>query len=306
MTLANCGLEEQKVTLTTQARLRPGVPFSFFALTFGFSWALWAAVILTGRGASTTTTLVLFVVGTTAPSLAGIALTYLKRGLSRPREFWSRAFDPRRLTVSTGLLAVGFPVAVSAVVAIFIRFTGADPFAVQPAAILGVAAFSLVSGGLNEELGWRGYALEPLQQRFGSGPASTILGLIWASWHLPLFLFVGTAQSSWGFGPFGFWAFAVMMTANSVVIATIYNRTRRSTLSAIGYHWAFNFSTTVLASTPNMRAAWALIAGATAIVLLVTRKVGVSEAAGRRPSTARPVQALDGVVTTAAPVESSR
>jgi CAAX protease family protein len=294
------------VSVTTPARVRPGLPFSFFALTFGFSWALWAVVILTGRGASTTTTLVLFVVGTTAPSLAGIALTYMNRGSSRPREFWSRAFDPRRLTVLTGVLAVGFPVAVSAVVAIFIRFTDANPFAVQPAAILAVAAFSLVSGGLNEELGWRGYALEPLQQRFGPGQGSTILGVIWPTLHLPLFLFVGTAQSSWGFGPFGFWAFAVMMTANSVVIATIYNRTRRSTLSAIGYHWAFNFSTTVLASTPNMRAAWAVISGAIAIVLLVTRKVGVSEAAARRPTTAHPVPALDGALATADAVDSSR
>ena len=294
------------MAVTTPARLRPGVPISFFALTYLFSWGLWIPVILMGKGATTTTTLVMFVAGTTAPSLAGIALTYLNRGSSPPREFWSRAFDPRRLTVSTGLLSLTFPLAVSAVVAIVIWVTGSNPFAIRPAAILGVAAFAVVSGGLSEELGWRGYALEPLQQRFGPGQGSTILGLIWATWHLPLFLFVGTAQDGWGFGPFGFWAFAVMMTANSVVMATIYNRTRRGTLSAIGYHWAFNFSTTVLASTPNMRATWAAISGVVAIFLLLTRRVGVPVGAGALPATAHPASAYDGALAAAGPVDSSR
>jgi CAAX protease family protein len=193
-------------------------------------------------------------------------------------------------------LAIAFPLAVSGMVAILIWSKGSAPFAVQPAAIIGLAAVSLLKGPL-EELGWRGYALEPLQQRLGPGLGSAILGLIWAAWHLPLFFFAGSAQAGWGIGLFGFWAFAVMMTANSVVMATIYNRTRRSTLSAIGYHWAFNFSTTMLVGTPNVRALWAVISGVIAIALLATRRVGTQEGAGTRPATAQVAPAMEGRMT---------
>ncbi|HUP27803.1 MAG TPA: type II CAAX endopeptidase family protein, partial [Chloroflexia bacterium] len=46
----------------------------------------------------------------------------------------------------------------------------------------------LVTGPLGEELGWRGFALPRLQERMGPLWASLTLGLLWAAWHLPLFL----------------------------------------------------------------------------------------------------------------------
>lgn len=284
------------MAVTTSIRQRPAIPILFFALAFFLAWGPWTIAILIGNGTAQTSTLILLATGSFSPSLAGIALTYLHRGVSGPQEFWSRAFDPRRLTLSTGLLAVGFPLAVSGVVAILIWATGSAPFAVPPAAILGVALSALLTGSLNEELGWRGYALEPMQQRFGPGTGSAILGVIWAAFHLPLFFLAGSAQSGWGFGLLGYWAFAVMITANSVVIAAVYNRTRRSTLSGIGYHWAFNFSTTILISTPNMRALWAAISGVVAIVLLVTGKVGTEEGTGTRLAPDYVEPALEGRV----------
>jgi membrane protease YdiL (CAAX protease family) len=44
---------------------------------------------------------------------------------------------------------------------------------------------ALLSGG-NEEPGWRGYALPRLLQHFKPIPATLILGVIHAAWHLPL------------------------------------------------------------------------------------------------------------------------
>jgi uncharacterized protein len=39
-----------------------------------------------------------------------------------------------------------------------------------------------------EETGWRGYALPRRADRIGLALGSALLGLIWACWHLPLFL----------------------------------------------------------------------------------------------------------------------
>jgi uncharacterized protein len=48
--------------------------------------------------------------------------------------------------------------------------------------------------GSQEELGWRGYILDPLEERFGPWFGNLLLGIVWAVWHLPLFLIPGNSQ----------------------------------------------------------------------------------------------------------------
>ena len=39
-------------------------------------------------------------------------------------------------------------------------------------------------GAVGEEIGWSGYAIDPMQNRWGALKASIILGLIWATLHI--------------------------------------------------------------------------------------------------------------------------
>ena len=64
----------------------------------------------------------------------------------------------------------------------------------NPIMLLLVLLISLISGPLNEEFGWRGYALDKLLLRFGFFGASTILGFIWGIWHLPWYFTPEQAQ----------------------------------------------------------------------------------------------------------------
>jgi len=72
----------------------------------------------------------------------------------------------------------------------YILFGGSVPGPIQEITIPLIFSnllFTLVSGPLSEETGWRGFALPKLQSKFNAVSSSLILGLIWACWHIPLY-----------------------------------------------------------------------------------------------------------------------
>ena len=103
----------------------------------------------------------------------------------------------------------------------------------------------LVVGPLSEEIGWRGYALERLQTRWNALTSSLIVGLIWALWHLPLFMMLGTSFHESG-DPFI--GFLIKMTASSILYTWLYNNTKQSLWSAILLHWLYSYAAQVVSS----------------------------------------------------------
>lgn len=62
-----------------------------------------------------------------------------------------------------------------------IRYTLAMTVLVAPVALAGIFL-------MGEELGWRGYLLPKLTAVLGVVPATVVIGLIWACWHIPLLI----------------------------------------------------------------------------------------------------------------------
>ncbi|MFN7923290.1 MAG: CPBP family intramembrane glutamic endopeptidase [Bryobacteraceae bacterium] len=123
-------------------------------------------------------------------------------------------------------------------------------FAVAPAAVLttgkwGALGWSvllspsvfgvstLIGGPLGEEPGWRGFALPRLQDRFGPAQGSFLLGLLWATWHLPLFL-----TKAWSSTKFP--TYVLIVTGFSFSMTFLFNLSGRSVLTAIAIHGFFN------------------------------------------------------------------
>jgi CAAX protease family protein len=98
---------------------------------------------------------------------------------------------------------------------------------------------AFVGGGLDEELGWRGYALPRLQQRYRALIASVILGVFWAGWHIPAWFTLGSGQDAISFP-----VFALSTTAAAIVFTWLYNSTGGSLPLVILAHTVFDLCTT--------------------------------------------------------------
>ena len=90
--------------------------------------------------------------------------------------------------------------------------------------------FLLAAG---EEVGWMGYAAEPLQARHGALRAALILGVIWALWHLPFFVVLFP-------NPIALGAQLLTLIGARILLVWIFNNTGRSVFAAILYHAADN------------------------------------------------------------------
>jgi hypothetical protein len=135
------------------------------------------------------------------------------------------------------VFALGFFPAIKLSVAVVHRVAmgawpafGDDAWYVMAAAI---AVSTWVQAG--EELGWRGYALPRLSDRFGLPFASVILGVLWAAWHLPLFFVQASDTYAQSFP-----LYLLQVTALSVAMAWLYWRTAGSLLLVMLLHAAVN------------------------------------------------------------------
>ena len=114
-----------------------------------------------------------------------------------------------------------------------VAFGAPDPTALLVAAIpstlmlFATRLVNPVNGPMQEELGWRGYALPRFQARYSPLVANLILGVIVAGWHLP---WVRNGQLP---------LFALLGTvAYTIVAGWIYNNTKGSVLLVLVTHAA--------------------------------------------------------------------
>jgi membrane protease YdiL (CAAX protease family) len=92
----------------------------------------------------------------------------------------------------------------------------------------------LMTGGINEESGWRGFALPRLQARYPVIVAAGIVWFFWALWHLPYDIGRGD-KVAWILENRLFWNLLF-----SILMVWLYNRTHGSLLAPALFHPAMN------------------------------------------------------------------
>ena len=102
---------------------------------------------------------------------------------------------------------------------------------------LGLLVFSLFSGPIAEELGWRGFALPRLQTKYNALVSSLILGVIHCCWHIPLYFIPESSQQGIPFP-----IYLVLVVTLTIYMTWLYNNTRGSLIITILAHLSFNMT----------------------------------------------------------------
>jgi membrane protease YdiL (CAAX protease family) len=253
---------------------RPRFPWLYLVLAYGFAWVVWIPVGWTRQDYQSSPILVAaLLTGVFGPGLAAIILVHLRGDREERRDFWSRALDPRRIRPVWYLVAVLlWPALHLVAMGISALAGGAAPtfsllreLIIQPVALIVVPILYFVQAGL-EELGWRGYMLDKVQAIWTPLPASLVLGICHALWHLPLFWIVGTNQMEFGLGP-DLWLFFAYVLAGSIYSTWCYNDNRRSVLAVTMLHFTANLNLDIFAVPGPQFRIYQLLAIAGAVVI---------------------------------------
>ncbi len=99
-----------------------------------------------------------------------------------------------------------------------------------------------------KSLGWRGYALPRLVDRFDVWRATLLLGLLWAFWHVPMMLFWPGASIPTFLepSPFSVAVYLGQIVSGTALLTLLFLKTRGSVLLAVLGHLGLNTAESVL------------------------------------------------------------
>lgn len=202
---------------------------SFFLLTFAITWGLQLPGVFAQRGwlpGAPAVYMPLAGLGIFGPLLAASMLTARQGGKPALKALYSRLLRWRVHPVWYVVALIVPGALLSGLLAVLNLAGRHGPIGYFPA--LSAVVFGVVISVV-EEVGWRGYALPRLQERWGAFAAGSSIGVFWYLWHIPMFLGLGVPLNL---------VFVMLLhfIGASLLFTSIYNRTGGSLLLAVAAH----------------------------------------------------------------------
>jgi membrane protease YdiL (CAAX protease family) len=177
------------------------------------------------------------------PLIAAVVLVRRDEGSEGAKALLRRAFDYKRIKGKTWYVPILFLWPAMMVLEYgLLRLMGvplSDPQ--LPVLMLPVSLAVFFIAAVGEEVGWQGYAMDPLQDRWNALAASIIVGIVWAAWHLVPFIQMGRAPAWIAWHGTG-------MVVARILTVWIYNNTGKSVFATILFHAMNNVATVLLPS----------------------------------------------------------
>jgi uncharacterized protein len=218
------------------SKLTKRQPLKFFLLVFAISIPLWFVDTMIHVKTPLLGFSIIDILATFIPLIVANILIYQEEGLSGINSLFKRIFDFGRIKKKSWYFPIIFlPIFLYFIIYVAILISGlplADNLNI-PFKSIPFLFFSFFIGAVCEETGYMGYAIEPMQSRFGALYAGILIGIPWAVWHYPSIIQQGH-DAVWI-------AWATLGTiAVRVLIVWIFNNTQKSLFACILFHTMMN------------------------------------------------------------------
>lgn len=211
----------------------------FFVLTFVLSLPPYLVAALVPQEMVMLTGLIIAL----APITAALILAYRENRADGAKRLLKRCFDYKKITRRIWYAPIFFlmPVLFLLALGIMILMGESLPDPLFPIVAAPVAFLMFFIFALFEEIGWMGYTFDPMEERWNALVASVILGIIWATWHIPLYILSGQ-------GPVRIAVQLTSLIGIRTLIVWIYNNTGKSVFATILIHAVYNVCTLMVTS----------------------------------------------------------
>lgn len=214
-------------------------PWIFFLLVFVLTTPFWLLSTVIKVGGLLDNLPVTDIGATFVPLISAAILIYREEGFAGLKRLLKRMFDFNRIKNKQWYLPIIFLIPFLYLLTyVIMRWMGLPVPAewhISPLILLVFLAFFFAAAG--EELGYMGYAIDPMQKQLGALTAALIMGILWAIWHYPSMIELGQ--------PVGLMIFGTLFTiAIRVLNAWLYNNTGGSIFAVILFHTIGNTSRT--------------------------------------------------------------
>lgn len=240
-------------------------PLTFFVLVYALTVPLWVLSTMVKAGGLPDNLPVTDIGATFVPLIAASILVYREEKFYGVKKLLKRTFDYKRIRQKKWYIPIIFLMPLLYLVTYTVmRLIGLPVPAEWNIPLLTPLIFVFFFiGAAGEELGYMGYAIDPLQNKWGALKASLFIGSLWAVWHLPSMVLLGQTPAliAWGL---------LATVGFRILYVWLYNNTGKMVFGVILFHAISNTGRSVF---PGGRSYFELAGGAVGYSIIVITAV---------------------------------
>lgn len=207
----------------------------FFLIVFGLSAPLWLLELFIDTSGLPLNIPVTDIIAAFTPLFAACILIYKEEGKRGLQNLFAQIVDFKKIKPLWFLVTIGLPVLIFIIIYLILKIGNYQLPGqwIIPWQSIPFLLIFFFFGAIGEEVGYMGYAVDPLQRKFNAFWTSIIIGIPWAMWHYPSIIQQGHDLNWILWGTLGTVAFRVLYV-------WIFNNTSHSLFACILPHSLYN------------------------------------------------------------------